>query len=118
MATPSLEGVYCFPWPDTGQISSVQYFDCAALGKTSVAMSLERFNEFVAASAGTETPPAVDSFTAAEVAALKYQAANPSPFNLSMSDGALVASAICATWAVAWGVRQLVRALSVDGEKE
>lgn len=56
-------------------------------------------------------------FTQEEVTALKYQAANPSPFNLSISDGSLVASAIVATWAVAWGFRQLVKALGViDGD--
>jgi len=46
----SLDGVYCFSWPDTGTISSPVYYDCASIGKTSIAMSIERFNEFLAAS--------------------------------------------------------------------
>jgi len=58
-------------------------------------------------------------FTAEEVTALKWQAANPSPFNLSISDGSLVASAIVATWAAAWGFRALVKALGVlDGDEK
>lgn len=58
-------------------------------------------------------------FTETEVAALKWQAANPSPFNLSVSDGALVGGAIVATWAVAWGLRQLVQTLGVaDGNQQ
>lgn len=41
-----------------------------------------------------------------------------SPFDLTVSEGALVASAVVATWALAWGLRQLVRALGVaDGDK-
>ncbi|MEK6668181.1 MAG: hypothetical protein AABZ19_05085 [Pseudomonadota bacterium] len=56
-------------------------------------------------------------FTVEEIAALKFQAANPSPFNLSISDGALVSGAIVGTWAVAWAARQFVRALGSDGEE-
>lgn len=41
-----------------------------------------------------------------------------SPFDLGVTEGALVASAVVATWALAWGLRQLVRALGVaDGDK-
>ena len=40
------------------------------------------------------------------------------PFDLSTTEGALVGSAVVATWALAWGLRQLVRALGIaDGEK-
>lgn len=94
MAVPNLDGVYCFPWPDTGQISSVQYYDCAALGKTSVAMSLEKFEEFKAAAAGTvtETPPAVDL----------------PPYALSVADGAELAWLIGGAWAAVYAVRLVV----------
>lgn len=41
-----------------------------------------------------------------------------SPFDLGVTEGALVASAVVATWALAWGLRQLVRALGVaDGDR-
>ena len=62
------------------------------------------------------TTPTVSQFTTEEVAALKYQAANPSPFNLSISDGSVVAGAVAATWAVAWACKALVRALGSDSE--
>lgn len=67
---------------------------------------------------GAATPtPSNSQFTVEEVAALKFQANNPSPFNLSISDGALVSGAIVGTWAVAWAARQFVRALGSDGEE-
>ena len=70
---------------------------------------------YLAALNGGNTP----QFSTAEVAALKYQAANPSPFNLSISDGAYVGGAIVATWAVAWGLRALVQVLGVaDGNQQ
>ena len=69
-----------------------------------------------ASGAPTPTPSSIQ-FTAEEVAALKFQAMNPSPFNLSISDGALVSGAIVGTWAVAWAARQFVRALGSDGEE-
>lgn len=71
------------------------------------------FQAFVAGAASGGAP----QFTAQEIAALKFQAANPSPFNLSISDGALVSGAIVGTWAVAWAARQFVRALGSDGEE-
>lgn len=83
-------------------------FDCAR------AYVIVDASEFEALQAGQQP----NAFTADEVASLKYMAANPSPFNLSMSEGTLVAGAVAATWAVAWAVRQLVRALNTDGEKE
>lgn len=46
----SVEGVYCFPWPNAGDYASVQWNDCSSIGKTSIAMSIDRFNEFLAAS--------------------------------------------------------------------
>lgn len=46
-------------------------------------------------------------FTEAEVVALKYQAANPSPFNLTLEEGALIASAILGVWGIAVCWREL-----------
>lgn len=68
------------------------------------------YNASQTGTGGTTSP----QFTETEVAALKWQAANPSPFNLSIPDGALVGGAIVATWAVAWGLRQLVQTLGVS----
>lgn len=92
----------------------------ATCNRPFIIMETGEFNTLIAAaqqggSGGTTSP----QFTEAEVAALKWQAANPSPFNLSISDGALVGGAIVATWAVAWGVRQLVQTLGVaDGNQQ
>lgn len=67
-------------------------------------------------SGGTTTT--TPQFTADEVTALKYQAANPSPFVLSMSDGGLISGAVSLVWISGWAIRQLTRALNTDGEKE
>lgn len=56
-------------------------------------------------------------FTSEEISALKYQAANPSPFNLSIVDGSYVAGAVAATWALAWVLRTLVKTLD-DSETQ
>lgn len=37
------------------------------------------------------------------------------PFQLSLAEGAQIASAILAVWAVAWGIRTLIRVLNSDG---
>lgn len=74
---------------------------------------------YLASQQGGGSTGSTAQFTETEVAALKWQAANPSPFNLSISDGALVGGAIVATWAVAWGLRQLVQTLGVaDGNQQ
>jgi len=65
-------------------------------------------------SGGSGSAPAL--FTVEEVAALKYQAANPSPFNLSISDGLQVSGAIAAAWALGWVLRAFIQALNTDGE--
>lgn len=39
-----------------------------------------------------------------------------SPFNLSLSEGALLSAAVAAVWVTAWCIRALVRAVNVDGE--
>lgn len=36
--------------------------------------------------------------------------------NIDENGGALIASAILAVWAVAWGARCLIRALNIDGD--
>lgn len=51
-------------------------------------------------------------FTAQEVAALKYQAANPSPFNMTLEEGALVAGAVLGVWGIGVGIRELRRLFS------
>lgn len=61
---------------------------------------------------GTTSP----QFTTEEVAALKYMAANPSPFNLSVEDGYLVSGSIVGVWVVAWAFRALYLTLRSDGE--
>lgn len=38
------------------------------------------------------------------------------PFQLDTADGALIAGAILAVWAVGFGIRMLIRALSIDGK--
>jgi hypothetical protein len=53
-------------------------------------------------------------FTADEVAAIKYQLANPSPFNLSLEDGAFISVSIGGVWVIAWGFKQLGRFGSDD----
>lgn len=92
----------------------------ATCNRPYIIMETGEFNTLVAAAqqggSGDTTSP---QFTETEVAALKWQAASPSPFNLSISDGALVGGAIVATWAVAWGLRQLVQTLGVaDGNQQ
>lgn len=54
----SVDGVYCFTWPDTSGIQHVMWTDCAATGNLSVAMSLDRFNEFIAAAQAAGPTPA------------------------------------------------------------
>lgn len=61
---------------------------------------------------GTTSP----QFTTEEVTALKYMAANPSPFNLSVEDGYLVSGSIVGVWVVAWAFRALYLTLRSDGE--
>lgn len=61
---------------------------------------------------GTTSP----QFTTEEVAALKYMATNPSPFNLSVEDGYLVSGSIVGVWVVAWAFRALYLTLRSDGE--
>ncbi|CAH0352815.1 hypothetical protein [Aquabacterium sp. CECT 9606] len=77
------------------------------------------YGDLVAAAGGVSAPSTPTAqFTEEEVTSLKYQASNPSPFNLSIPDGTLVSGAIAGTWALAWVIKQLVRALNTDGEKE
>jgi hypothetical protein len=57
-------------------------------------------------------------FTEAEVTALKLQAANPSPFNLSVEEGGLVASSILGVWAVAAAIKAIVRFFSGGDSQE
>ena len=63
---------------------------------------------------GTATP----QFTADEVTALKFQANNPSPFNLSLSDGGLISGAVALVWITGWAFKKFVQALNTDGAKE
>lgn len=43
-----------------------------------------------------------------------YQQLINSPFNLSLADGASIASAVLLVWALGFGVRMLIRTLSAD----
>lgn len=99
---------------------SENFWDFAGgCGRGWVVIESGQFATIYQASVGGGTGSTSPQFTAEEVTALKWQAANPSPFNLSISDGSLVAGAIVATWAVAWGFRQLVKALGViDGDSQ
>lgn len=36
------------------------------------------------------------------------------PFNLSLEEGSLISGAVLLVWAAGWGIRQVIRALSVD----
>lgn len=38
------------------------------------------------------------------------------PFQLDTEDGALIAGAVLAVWAIGWCARMLIRALNVDGD--
>ena len=67
--------------------------------------------------AGGSAPDPGGAFTTQEVDMLKQLAANPSPFNLSVEDGAYISGLIVTVWAIAWGIRALARALRV-GEPE
>lgn len=124
MAVPALSNVWCVEFQsgadwyspaNAGQFEQVfTPFDC---GRTWLIVHRDDWSALLAAAGGADSAPS--QFTAEEVTALKWQAANPSPFNLSISDGSLVASAIVATWAAAWGFRALVKALGVlDGEEK
>lgn len=59
------------------------------------------YSNLVAAYKASLSGASSSQFTAEEVQALKYQAANPSPFNLTLEEGALIASAILGVWGVA-----------------
>lgn len=52
------------------------------------------------------------TFTTAEVAALKYQAANPSPFNLSLEEGGLIAAAVLGVWGLGAAIRAIASTIS------
>lgn len=56
------------------------------------------------------------TFTASEIAALKYQAANPSPFNLPLAEAALIGSAVLAVWAFAAGIKAIARSINSGGD--
>lgn len=85
----NLDGIYCFPWPDTGAIQHYQYYDCAGNAHTSIAMPIEKLEEFIAASEGAETPPMA----------------------LSVADGAELAWLIGGVWAIGWVTKQMARTL-------
>jgi hypothetical protein len=63
-------------------------------------------------------PAPTPQFTSDEVTALKLQAANPSPFNLSPSDGGLISGAVALVWITGWAFKKFVQALNTDGAKE
>jgi len=112
MAVP-LNGVFCFPWPDTGQIQNYEYHEseCLADGKTSIAMSIDKLQEFVAASSGSEVPPGSIVITQTEYDAL---VASSSPLVLSVADGAAISGLIAIVWITAWCFRALASIVKFD----
>jgi hypothetical protein len=71
-----------------------------------------------AAASGSGTPSSPATFTSNEIAALKYQAANPSPFNLTLTDGGLVAGAVLGCWAVGVCIREIARVINSGGDSQ
>jgi len=110
----SLNGVFCFPWPDTGQIQNYEYHEseCVADGKTSIAMSIDKLQEFVAASSGgSDIPPGSIVITQTEYDAL---VASSSPLVLSVADGAAISALITIVWVTAWSFRAMRSTLNTD----
>lgn len=68
-----------------------------------------------AQSGGSSGSSGTSGFTSEEIAALKYQAANPNPFNLSISEGGALSVAIVTLWALAWGIRSVTKTINHDG---
>jgi hypothetical protein len=104
--------------------ASVQYAlysSCSGAAYTLVPMAKWREIEtFLKTGPTTPTPtpePQTGQFTAAEVQALKIQAASPSPFNLSYSEGGAIAAAVVAVWALAWGIRSSVKTINLDSSE-
>ena len=72
-----------------------------------VVMQSHEFQAIYNASQSGGSIGTTQQFTEAEVVALKYQAANPSPFNLTLEEGAQIAVAILGVWAIAVCWREL-----------
>jgi hypothetical protein len=115
-----------FAWAVTAYASGGSVaFDCGAAGYEWVTIKAIEFWPLYqkaligdgSPSSGGGSPSTVGQFTAEEVAALKYQAANPSPFTLSVSEGGIIAAAVVTLWALAWGIRSTVKTLS-DSSQE
>lgn len=68
-----------------------------------VVISSDAFAALQAGSSGGGS----SQFTASELVALKYQANNPSPFNLGLEEAAAVAVAVLGCWGVAVCWREL-----------
>jgi hypothetical protein len=78
----------------------------------SQAQNLQTYVVGLESSGGSTSSP----FTTSEIAALKYQAANPSPWSLSTSDGVTVSGAILVVWSIAWGFRALARSIHIASD--
>lgn len=64
------------------------------------------------------TDPVVISCDQACTITVQHELSLP-PLQLSAAEGALIASAILAVWAVGWGIRMLIQTLkSSDGNQE
>lgn len=113
-----ISGIRCYDTPDYSNVVYYQYGGCQ--GRQYVLMEAGTLDALISAagdgSGGAASAPA--QFTADEVTALKYQAANPSPFNLSFGDGALIAIAVLAVWAIAVGWKQLAALFSGGNSSE
>lgn len=100
--------------------SYVHYAEGACTGFTSdngvwVTIPLSDFEQILFDANAYNGASSSGAFTSSEITALKYQAANPSPWNLSVEDGYLVSGAIVGVWVVAWTFRALYLTLRSDG---
>lgn len=73
---------------------------------------LTAYRDVLSVANGSGSTGGSASFTAVEIQALKYQAANPSPWNLSISDGFLVASSVLGVWAIGYCWRSIINFFS------
>lgn len=109
-AYPLPDGGYGISLSGTYTLSAMQFCE-----KSQVLLDAATYNALLSGSSpGDPSTPSAASFTSDEVAALKYMAAHPSPFTLSLSDGVEVSGLIVIVWATAWAVKAVARALQAS----
>lgn len=62
--------------------------------------------------ASGSTSSSTSAFTSDEIAALKYQAANPSPFNLSLEEASVILAAVLGVLGIGYCWRSIARFVS------